>query len=181
MAYSEALAERVRDELGSVAKVEEKAMFGGIAFMVAGHMACGVNGDDVIVRLDPTLYHDALTRPNAREMDFTGRPMKGFVAVGPGNLINDDELELWVRLGVTWAKSLPPKAKAKAKAQAQVKKAAKKRAAPAKRKAATARRKAAPAKRKAAPAKAKAAPAKAMARKKAVKKAVKAVKKTRKR
>jgi TfoX/Sxy family transcriptional regulator of competence genes len=126
MAYSEELAQRVRDELGGVTKVTEQAMFGGLAWMVAGNMAVGVNGDDLIVRLDPTLHHDALTRPNAREMDFTGRSMKGFVAVGPGSVIDDGELELWVRLGVTWAKSLPPKAKkaAKKKKKAPAKKVA---------------------------------------------------------
>jgi hypothetical protein len=122
MPYSEELVERVRAELGSVRKLTEQAMFGGIAFMVNGNMACGVNGDDLIVRLDPTLHQDALTRPNAREMDFTGRPMRGFVAVGPGPAVDDDELALWIRLGVTWAGSLPPKAAKKA-----AKKAVKKR------------------------------------------------------
>jgi hypothetical protein len=97
--------------------------------MVNGNMACGVNGEDLIVRLDPTLHQDALTRPNAREMDFTGRPMKGFVTVGPGSVVDDDELALWVRLGVTWASSLPPKAKKAAakKKAAPARKAAKKR------------------------------------------------------
>ena len=115
MAYDEELAERVRAELGPVTKVTEQAMFGGIAFMVAGNMACGVNGDDVLVRIDPTLHHDALTRPHVREMAMGGRSMRGFVLVGPAKNVDDGEMELWVKLGVTYARGLPPKAKKAAK------------------------------------------------------------------
>jgi hypothetical protein len=123
MPFSEELAERVRAELGSVTKVTEQTMFGGLAFMVAGNMACGVTGDDVLVRMDPTLFHDALTRPHVREMEMGGRTMKGFVLVGPSKAVDDGELELWVKLGVTYAKSLPPKAKKTAKKKKAAKKA----------------------------------------------------------
>jgi hypothetical protein len=136
MAYDEELADRIRAQLGSVKRLTEQSMFGGIAFMTAGNMICGVNGSDMIVRVDPTLHQDALTRPNAREMDFTGRAMKGFVAVGPGHVIDDSELELWVKLGLARARSLPPKAKksAKKKSAAKAKKVAVKKTAVVKKK-----------------------------------------------
>lgn len=123
MPYSEELADLVRPRLGLVKKMTERQMFGGLAFMVAGNMAVGVVGHDLMVRVGPDLHHDALTRPHAREMDFTGRPMKGMVYVDPDGWRDDAELDLWVRLGVAYATSLPAKA---------VKKTAKKKTAPAK-------------------------------------------------
>ena len=131
MAYDEDLAERVRAELGGVKRTSERQMFGGIAFMVAGNMAVGIVGDDLMVRVGADLHHDALTRPHVREMDFTGRPSKGMVYVGPDGLRADDDLSMWVRLGVAYATSLPPKGKKKAapkkKAPAKKRVAAKKR------------------------------------------------------
>lgn len=126
MVYSADLADRVREELADEKRVTEREMFGGLCFMVAGNMVCGVQGQDLMVRIDPALFQDALTRPHAREMDFTGRPMKGFVTVGREGVADDDELRLWVRLGLARAKTFPPK---KAPAKKTVKKqAAKKRA-----------------------------------------------------
>ena len=78
-------------------------------------MAVGVVGDDLMVRVGPDLYHDALTRPHVREMDFTGRALKGMVYVGPDGWADDAELEMWVRLGAAHADSLPPKPKKKPK------------------------------------------------------------------
>jgi hypothetical protein len=83
MAYDEGLAQRLRDILVDQPDLVEKKMFGGIAFMLQGNMACGVNKEDLIVRLDPTQYEAALTRPNARPFNLTGRAMKGWVMVGP--------------------------------------------------------------------------------------------------
>lgn len=128
MAYDEDLADRVREQLGGVKKVTEREMFGGIAFMVAGNMACGVRGGELIVRLGPDLHQDALTRPGAHEWAFMRRPSKGMIAVGPDGLAEDSDLEMWVRLGVAYATSLPPKAAKKkaAKKKAVAKKSVKK-------------------------------------------------------
>ena len=132
MAYDEDLAERVRAALGGVRRTSEQQMFGGVAFMVAGNMAVGIVGDDLMVRVGADLHHDALTRPHVREMDFTGRPMKGMIYVGPEGVDADEDLSLWVRLGVAYATSLPPKGK---------KAPARKRAAPVKKTAVPAKKK----------------------------------------
>ncbi len=108
MAYDEKLAARVRALLTDRTDVSERKMFGGLTFMVGGHMCCGVNGDELIVRLDPDCEEDALARPRARPMDFTGRPMRGFVTVRPEGL-EGAQLNRWVREAVARAESLPPK------------------------------------------------------------------------
>jgi TfoX/Sxy family transcriptional regulator of competence genes len=108
VAYDEKLAARVRTLLADRTDVTERKMFGGLTFMVVGHMCCGVNGDELIVRLDPDREADALANPHARPMDFTGRPMGGFVTVQPEGL-KDAQLNQWVREAVARAESLPPK------------------------------------------------------------------------
>ena len=87
----------------------EKKMFGGVGFMLQGNMACGVNKDDLIVRVGPERYEEAVIRPHAKEFDMTGRPMKGWVVVTPPGYENDEDLESWVGEGVDFALSLPPK------------------------------------------------------------------------
>jgi hypothetical protein len=77
--------------------------------MLHGNMACGVNKEDLIVRLDPTEYEAAVTRPHARPFDLTGRVMKGWLMVGPDGCETDEALETWVQQGVEFAQSLPPK------------------------------------------------------------------------
>jgi TfoX/Sxy family transcriptional regulator of competence genes len=109
MAFDEALADRIRDVLAARADVSERKMFGGIAFMVAGNMAVGVVGDDLMVRLDPTDAERAFAEPHARPMDFTGKPMKGMVFVDSGGTESDDDLASWVDAGADFASSLPPK------------------------------------------------------------------------
>lgn len=84
-------------------------MFGGICFMVHGNMLGGVMGDEIIVRVGAERYEDALKQPNAREMDFTGRPMRGFVVVASKGIASDECLNRWVQRGVQFATSLPPK------------------------------------------------------------------------
>jgi hypothetical protein len=91
--------------------VTEREMFGGLAFMVAGNVCCGVLGDNLMVRVGPDLHHDALTRPHARETGTNGRVVRGTVYVGPEGVADPGELELWVKLGVAYARSLPPKPK----------------------------------------------------------------------
>lgn len=109
MAYDEALADRVRDALAPRADLSERKMFGGIAFMIGGNMAVGVIGEDLMVRLDPGDAEKALAEPHARQMDFTGRPMKGMVFVDSAGTDADDDLAGWVEAGADFAASLPPK------------------------------------------------------------------------
>jgi TfoX/Sxy family transcriptional regulator of competence genes len=108
MAYDEQLAARVRALLADRTDVSERKMFGGLTFMVAGNMCCGVNGDELIVRLDPEREEEALARPHARPMDLTGRRMRGFITVHPGGL-KDSQLNHWVQEAVARAESLPLK------------------------------------------------------------------------
>ena len=109
MAFDEALADRVRDALAPRADLSERKMFGGIAFMIAGNMAVGVIGDDLMVRLEPADAERALTEPHARPMDFTGKPMKNMVFVDSAGTASDDDLASWVDAGADFAASLSPK------------------------------------------------------------------------
>ncbi len=99
MAYDQKLAERIRHALGGRKSVSEKKMFGGLAFLVGGKMLCGIVKDDLMVRVGPERYGEALRRPHVRPMDFTGRPMKGFVFVGPAACGTDEAVTAWVELG----------------------------------------------------------------------------------
>jgi len=84
-------------------------MFGGLAFMVNGHMCCGIVREDLVVRVGADTHEQALSQPHARAMDFTGRPMKGFVYVGPAGYRTTTSLRKWVRSGIRFVLSLPPK------------------------------------------------------------------------
>jgi TfoX/Sxy family transcriptional regulator of competence genes len=108
MAYDEELAGRVRAVLPAAEAVTERQMFGGLAFMLGGHMSCGVVKDTLMVRLGPDGADRALDRPHVRPMDFTGRPMKGMVFVGPAGL-HGPALRHWVNAAAEHARSLPPK------------------------------------------------------------------------
>ncbi|MCA9810737.1 MAG: TfoX/Sxy family protein [Candidatus Dadabacteria bacterium] len=109
MAYDETLAGRLRDALRGAGAVSEKKMFGGIAFMLNGNMCCGVINDLLMARVGPGAYSGALERPHARPMDFTKRPMKGYVYVEPGGLRSDEELREWVCRCVEFVRTLPEK------------------------------------------------------------------------
>ncbi len=109
MAYSEELAERVRDVLMARAGVGERKMFGGLAFMLGGNMCCGVIRDDLIVRIFPEEGDAALEEPDVRPFDMTGRTMSGFVVVGPGATASEEGLRSWVGRGVAVAETLAPK------------------------------------------------------------------------
>ena len=109
MAYNPELADRMREALHGRQGFTEKKMFGGIAFMLNGNMCCGVANDDLMLRVGPQGYEAALDQPHARLMDFTGRPMKGFVFVGPDGLGDDDALEGWLQRGIAFVQSLPVK------------------------------------------------------------------------
>ena len=109
MAYDEGLAERIREVLNDIHHVTEKKMFGGLSFLVQGNMACGVIGTDMVVRVGKEQYTEAMLRPHSREMDFTGRSMKGWVYVGEPGYENDEDLAEWVQMGMDYALSLPAK------------------------------------------------------------------------
>ncbi|SHE93354.1 Transcriptional regulator of competence genes, TfoX/Sxy family [Microbulbifer donghaiensis] len=107
MTYNEELAEKVRELLGSNDGLTEKRMFGGLAFMLNGNMACGVVGEELMVRVGPDNYQEALAERYTRPMDFTGRPLKGMVYVEEDAVAAD--LGDWVSRGAEFAGSLPPK------------------------------------------------------------------------
>ena len=108
MAYDEKLADRVRDILEEEEGVTERKMFGGLAFMVRGHMACGIVGDDLMLRLGAEGAETALERPHVRPMDFTGKPLTGMVFVGAEGL-RGAALRRWVGKAVLFVGGLPPK------------------------------------------------------------------------
>ncbi|MEM9493140.1 MAG: TfoX/Sxy family protein, partial [Myxococcota bacterium] len=103
------LVERVREALGRRPGVTGRQMFGGVAFMIRGTMCCGVVGRDLMVRVGPRYYEDALGRPGARPMDFTGRPLRGFVYVGGEWVAGERELAAWIDRGLRFAESLAAK------------------------------------------------------------------------
>lgn len=109
MAYNEKLAERIRRRLSDRTDVVERKMFGGLAFMVRGHMCCGVVGDELMVRVGPTGYQAALKENHAREMDFTGKPSRGMVYVAAPGLASTKQLGKWVERGLQFALTLPEK------------------------------------------------------------------------
>lgn len=109
MAYDEVLADRIREVLAPREGVSERKMFGGIAFMVGGNMACGVIGSELMVRLDRDEADRARAEPHARPMDFTGRPMAGMLYVAEPGIAADDDLAGWVEAGADHAASLPAK------------------------------------------------------------------------
>ncbi len=102
MAYGEYLAERVRSRLSNVGKVEEKKMMGGLIFMVNDKMCIGVdidkktNSDRLMVRVGKLPYEELLQREGSRQMDFTGKPMRGFLFIDPKGFDSDSDLDFWV-------------------------------------------------------------------------------------
>lgn len=117
MAYSEDLAARIRAALAHRNDVEERKMFGGLCFMVAGHMACGVLGDVMMLRLGEAAAA-ALGRPHTRAMDFTGRTMPGMLYVDPAGLRSAAQLRAWTMQAESFVDGLPPRAARKAKTPA---------------------------------------------------------------
>jgi TfoX/Sxy family transcriptional regulator of competence genes len=102
MAYDEELAGRVRAALADRTDVEEKKMFGGLSFMVAGQMCCGVLKNDLVVRIEPAEFDKLVAQPHVRPFDFTGRPMQGTVYVDNGTLADPEVLRTWVHCGTDY-------------------------------------------------------------------------------
>ena len=123
MAADEKLVGRIRDVLSSHRDVEEKRMFGGIAFMVSGHMCCGPLDNDLMVRVGPDQYESALKLKHATTMEFTGKPLTGFITVKAAGLKTKRDLTKWINKGLAFVETLPPKkTKTKAKKKAEKKK-----------------------------------------------------------
>jgi len=109
MAFNETLAQRVRDQLFPLVAVEEKKMFGGIAFMVSGNMTVGVNQDDLIVRVGLERFEAALRKPGVDLFKPTGRPMAGWITVASDGHHTDEDLKYWIELALEFVKTLPAK------------------------------------------------------------------------
>lgn len=109
MAFDEKLADRIRRRLKTKRGIVEKKMFGGLCFMVNGNMCCGVESDDLVVRVGPKQYENALKRKHARPMDFTGKPLRGFIYVSKDGYKNDAALQDWIELGLNFVATLPTK------------------------------------------------------------------------
>ena len=116
MAYDDGMAQRVRDAMATREDVQqrdvtERKMFGGLCFMVRGHMACGVGGgtDHIMVRVGKNAYAEALLHPHAHETSGNFRKMKGIVWIDPDGYESDDDLQTWIGRGIANAMSLPPK------------------------------------------------------------------------
>jgi TfoX/Sxy family transcriptional regulator of competence genes len=111
MAYDEALAARIRKALGKRPGLTEKKMFGGIAFLLRGSMFCGVAKDELMLRVGPQRHAQALAKSHVRPMDFTGRPMKGYVFVTAAGCRTDAAVAAWVEQGADFVATLPVKRK----------------------------------------------------------------------
>ena len=109
MAYDLGLADRVRSILKRRSGLSEVRMFGGLTFMINGHMCCGVMKTDLYLRLAPDQVAAALARPHTRPMEFTGKPMKSMIIVDPHGTDSDEALQEWVESALACARKLPPK------------------------------------------------------------------------
>ncbi|MET0739933.1 MAG: TfoX/Sxy family protein [Candidatus Nanopelagicales bacterium] len=110
--YDQELVERLREQLAGERGVTERVMFGGVAFMLDGNMCVGaMKGGDLMVRLATADEPAALLEPHTRQMNFTGRPMVGWILVAPSGFATDADLAGWVSRGVQHVRTLPPKHK----------------------------------------------------------------------
>jgi TfoX/Sxy family transcriptional regulator of competence genes len=109
MAYDQQLAERIRQYFSSCNNIVEKNMFGGLAFMLDGHMCVGTTNSRFVARVGPRHYERALQEMYTSIIDFTGKPLKGFVYVEPEAISTDPALYKWIRHCEKFVRSLPPK------------------------------------------------------------------------
>jgi TfoX/Sxy family transcriptional regulator of competence genes len=109
MAYDLGLADRIRVILGHTRGFSERKMFGGLCFLVNGHMCCGIVKSDLMLRLTPETASAALGEPHTRPMDFTGKPMKSMIYVASAGIDSDAALERWIRSAERVARALPAK------------------------------------------------------------------------
>jgi TfoX/Sxy family transcriptional regulator of competence genes len=109
MAFDEHVAERVRRALAGSGDLEERRMFGGLAFLLGGHMTAGVVGEELMLRVGPDAYAETLRRPHVREMDFTGKPLRGLVFLEPAAFRSDADLKAWLARAQAFVATLLPK------------------------------------------------------------------------
>ena len=109
MSYDEGLAERISELFQDRNDVEEKKMFGGLCYMVSNHMCCGIVKDTLMARVGPGNYKKCLAKKHAREMDFTGKALKGMIYVAPKGIESDENLVEWVNYCTDFVESLPAK------------------------------------------------------------------------
>lgn len=107
MAYDPALVERIQTLLADRAGVSQKRMFGGVCFLLHGHMACGVADDRLMLRVGPERHEATLALPHVVPMDFTGRPLRGFVFVQPAGFRTAAALRKWLDLALEVAATSP--------------------------------------------------------------------------
>jgi TfoX/Sxy family transcriptional regulator of competence genes len=117
VAYDQQLAARVRTALAERARVTEKKMFGGLSFMLEDQLCCGVLRDQLVVRVGPEQYGQAVAQPHVRPMDFTGRPSTGMVYVAREGLVDDLALRAWVQRAADYVAAHPRPAKRRARAR----------------------------------------------------------------
>ena len=109
MAFDHDLAERVRELLHRRTGISERKMFGGLAFMSQGHMFVGISADTLMVRVGAANHAEALRQPGARKMDFTGKPMTGYVYVAPEAIEDESALRRWIEQALAFVRTLPAK------------------------------------------------------------------------
>ena len=115
MAYDEKLADRIRETIAHLPKVEEKHMFGGVCFMVNGKMCVGVVKDDMMCRIDPAMDEVVMEKHGCRPMDFTGRPMKGYIFISDEGMKSKKDFEYWIGLALDFNKKAKAAPKRKSK------------------------------------------------------------------
>jgi len=111
MAYNEQLASRIRERIAHLPQIVEKEMMGGLVFMINGKMCIGVIKDELMCRIDPAVHHIHIEKNGCRTMDFTHRPMKGYILVEEAAMRNTKELDEWIQLALEFN----PRAKASKK------------------------------------------------------------------
>ena len=110
MAFDEELADRIRAAVEGEAGLSEKRMFGGLAFLINGHMAVSASSQGgLLLRVDPARTDELVKAPAAERFEMRGREMNGWLRIDAGGVETESELEHWVEMGVTFARSLPPK------------------------------------------------------------------------
>lgn len=100
MAYDKKLADRIREKLAVLPLVEEKEMMGGLTFMLNDKMCVGIIKDEMMCRIDPEFHDTAVEMPGCRTMDFTRRPMKGYVLIDQTGMRTPQEFEYWINLSL---------------------------------------------------------------------------------
>jgi len=113
MAYDEALADRVRKKLAQLPNIEEKAMMGGLTFMYNNKMCVGIIKDELMCRIDPSLHDLVIEKNGCRTMDFTKRPMQGYIMIDKNGMRTQKDFDYWVDLAIDFNKKAKPSKKKK--------------------------------------------------------------------